>query len=75
MRSHAKYSVFEADPINAPDKKMFREILASFLDRYQFVLPDVLGTKQTAKPATLGGSISAAKAVPVALDKPTLTTP
>lgn len=48
VRSHAKYSVFEADPIHAADKKMFREILAAFLDRYQFVLPDILGT---AKPS------------------------
>ena len=46
VRSHAKYSVFEADPIHAADKKMFREILAAFLDRYQFVLPDILGNAQ-----------------------------
>jgi hypothetical protein len=46
VRSHAKYSVFEADPIHGADKKMFREILAAFLDRYQFVLPDILGNAQ-----------------------------
>lgn len=70
VRSHAKYSVFEAEPIHAADKKMFREILAAFLDRYQFVLPDVLAKKQTGKPAPVAGSISAAKAAPAALATP-----
>lgn len=66
VRSHAKYSVFEAEPIHAADKKMFREILSAFLDRYQFVLPDVLAKKQTGKPAPVAGPISAAKAAPAA---------
>lgn len=66
VRSHAKYSVFEAEPIHAADKKMFREILAAFLDRYQFVLPDVLAKKQTGKPAPIAGSNSVAKAAPAA---------
>lgn len=66
VRSHAKYSVFEAEPIHAVDKKMFREILVAFLDRYQFVLPDVLAKKQTGKPASVAGSISVAKAAPAA---------
>jgi wobble nucleotide-excising tRNase len=42
VRSHAKYSVFESVPIHDVDKKKFREILAAFLDRNQFVLPDVV---------------------------------
>jgi wobble nucleotide-excising tRNase len=42
VRSHAKYSVFEAEPIHSVDKKNFREILNAFLDRNHFVLPDVV---------------------------------
>ncbi|MFC5520130.1 AAA family ATPase [Polaromonas jejuensis] len=38
VRSHAKYSVFESDSITSSDKKMFREILNAFLDRYSFRL-------------------------------------
>lgn len=38
VRSHAKYSVFESESISATDKKMFREILNAFLDRYAFRL-------------------------------------
>lgn len=59
VRSHAKYSVFEAEPIHAAEKKMFREIVNAFLDRYEFVLPDVLGTAQRGK------SSAAAAAAPV----------
>lgn len=39
VRSHAKYSVFESESITSVDKKMFREILNVFLDRYSFRLP------------------------------------
>lgn len=70
VRSHAKYSVFEAHPIPAADKKVFREILAAFLDRYQFVLPNILGSAKsstalpsaavlTAKPATYAAKTTA----------------
>jgi len=38
VRSHAKYSVFESDSITSSDKKIFREILNAFLDRYSFRL-------------------------------------
>ncbi|MBT9503333.1 MAG: AAA family ATPase [Burkholderiaceae bacterium] len=38
VRSHAKYSVFESESITSTDKKMFREILNVFLDRYSFRL-------------------------------------
>lgn len=38
VRSHAKYSVFESESITATDKKMFREILDAFLERYAFRL-------------------------------------
>lgn len=67
VRSHAKYSVFEAAPIHAADKKMFREILAAFLGRYSFVLPDILGNIQpsnaspTAAVASVKAAVKAAK--------------
>ena len=51
VRSHAKYSVFEANPLHENEKKMFREILDAFLDSYQFVLPDILGNAQNPKPS------------------------
>jgi hypothetical protein len=50
VRSHAKYSVFEAKPLHEKEKKMFREILGAFLDRYQFALPDILGNAKTPNP-------------------------
>lgn len=42
VRSHAKYSVFESEPITSTDKRMFREILNVFLERYSF-RPTVAG--------------------------------
>ncbi|MGQ8879618.1 AAA family ATPase [Delftia sp. NA_296.1] len=41
VRSHAKYSVFESELLTTNDKKMFREILKVFLDRYSFRLEAV----------------------------------
>jgi hypothetical protein len=62
VRSHAKYSVFEAAPIHAADKMMFREILGAFLDRYEFVLPNVLGNPRPAK-VQPAAPVAAVKAV------------
>ena len=45
VRSHAKYSVFESESITAADKKMFREILDVFLNRYAFRLAAVAGAQ------------------------------
>ncbi|MBU1238970.1 AAA family ATPase [Myxococcota bacterium] len=75
VRSHSKYSVFEAEPIHGTDKKMFREILAAFLERYQFVLPEILAKKQTGKPSPVAGPCSAAKAAPTAPATPKGKTP
>lgn len=36
VRSHAKYSVFESEPLHSSEKKMFREILIAFIQRYPF---------------------------------------
>lgn len=74
VRSHAKYSVFEAEPIHAAEKKMFREILAAFLARNQFVLPDVFAKKQTGKHAPGARPILAAKAASAAPATPTAKT-
>ncbi len=78
VRSHAKYSVFEADPIHAADKEMFREILNSFLDRYEFVLPDVLGNARRAKfppAAPVASAKAAAKPAKKTAPKPPPTAP
>jgi wobble nucleotide-excising tRNase len=64
VRSHAKYSVFEAETIHAADKKMFREILAEFLNRYQFVLPDLV-TKKEPDMTTPGSAATAGAGAPV----------
>lgn len=36
IRSHAKYSVFEPEPLPSAEKAIFREILDVFLNRYPF---------------------------------------
>lgn len=52
VRSHAKYSVFDSESITSTDKKMFREILNVFLDRYSFRLTVTgLSTAPAANPA------------------------
>lgn len=65
VRSHAKYSLFEADPIDTVEKKTFREVLKAFLDRYKFVLPDILGSTQSsnASPAVAVAVAKAARKV------------
>jgi hypothetical protein len=78
VRSHAKYSVFEADPIHDADKKMFREILNAFLDRYEFVLPDVLGNTRSSKVEGAAASAplkAAAKAAKKTAPKASATAP
>jgi len=39
IRSHAKYSVFDPAPLPATEKKLFREALKAFGDRYPFDPP------------------------------------
>ncbi len=69
VRSHAKYSVFEAEPMHGTDKKMFHDILSTFLDRYQFALPDILGNAQSPKPLP-AAAVPPVKAKAKALQKP-----
>ncbi len=78
VRSHAKFSVFEAVPIQDADKKMFREILNAFLDRYEFALPDVLGNNRSSKVAAAAASApvkAAAKAAKKTAPKAPATVP
>lgn len=57
VRSHAKYSVFESESITAADKKMFREILDAFLQRYAFLLASTgASSARVSQPATAGNS-------------------
>ncbi len=54
VRSHARYSVFESESITATDKKMFREILGAFLERYAFRLaPAGVATTRTVTPSSV----------------------
>lgn len=68
VRSHAKYSVFEAKPLHEKEKKMFREILGAFLERYQFALPDILGSTRSPKPLP-AATVPPVKAKPKAVKK------
>ena len=53
VRSHAKYSVFESDSITSAEKKMFREILNVFLERYSFRLAAAgLSAARSSSPAS-----------------------
>ena len=43
--SHGKYSVYEPTEMVDDSKKLFKEILSTFLNRYQFELPDILSNQ------------------------------
>lgn len=42
LLSHGKYSVYEPVEMSEDNKNLFKNILASFLEKYQFVLPELL---------------------------------
>jgi hypothetical protein len=42
LLSHGKYSVYEPVQMSDDNKKLFNNILQSFLDKYQFELPKLL---------------------------------
>lgn len=50
LLSHGKYAIHEPTPMGEDNKALFREILDDFITRFQFELPDILGTTTT--PAT-----------------------
>lgn len=39
VRSHAKYSVFDPEPLSSEEKKVFREALEAFVNKYPFDVP------------------------------------
>ena len=47
VRSHAKYSVFEPEPLHSTEKKMFCEVLRAFIDRYPFDLTQIGNARNT----------------------------
>ncbi len=47
LLSHGGYSVYEPREMMADNKVLFNEILAGFLQRYQFQLPEILANKTT----------------------------
>lgn len=54
VRSHAKYSVFDPAPLPASEKKLFRDALKAFGDRYPFdpaPTPDAAAETATPAPA------------------------
>ncbi|MDI3321979.1 AAA family ATPase [Pinibacter soli] len=42
LLSHGKYSVYEPVEMGEDNKKLFKDILQAFLDKYQFYLPELL---------------------------------
>lgn len=55
LLSHGKYSVYEPREMVEDNKKLFRKILAGFLDRYGFALPEL--EKPLSAPPTLTKSL------------------
>jgi hypothetical protein len=47
LLSHGKYSVYEPREMVDDTKELFRRILAAFLDRYRFSLPELFAAKTT----------------------------
>ncbi|RYG00771.1 MAG: anticodon nuclease, partial [Chitinophagaceae bacterium] len=45
LLSHGKYSVYEPTEMGKDNKKLFKDILQAFLDKYQFDLPEILNAE------------------------------
>jgi hypothetical protein len=41
LLSHGKYDIYQPSTMVDDNKRLFRQLLAGFLERYQFALPDV----------------------------------
>ena len=41
LLSHGKYDIYQPTEMVDDNKQLFRQILAAFLDRYKFALPDI----------------------------------
>ena len=51
LLSHGKYAIYQPMEMVDDTKKLFREILSAFLNKYQFALPDILEKAPVAKSA------------------------
>ncbi|HNH46482.1 MAG TPA: AAA family ATPase, partial [Myxococcota bacterium] len=47
IMSHGKYSIYAPQVMVDDNKVLFREILSTFLQRYRFALPEILGSAPT----------------------------
>jgi hypothetical protein len=47
LLSHGKYSIFAPSPMTDDTKDLFKKILAGFLDKYKFNLPEIFAEEQT----------------------------
>ncbi|WP_018675931.1 AAA family ATPase [Riemerella columbina] len=43
LLSHGKYSIYSPQEMNQDNKELFKKILKTFLDKYEFQIPDILG--------------------------------
>ena len=42
LLSHGKYSIYEPKEMGVDNKRLFKDILQAFLDKYRFYLPEIL---------------------------------
>lgn len=63
LLSHGKYSLFEPVEMGSDNKKLFRDILNAFMQKYQFNLPELISTTPSPAP-TFSASVSAEAATP-----------
>ncbi len=46
LMSHGKYSIYDPRQMGEDNKELFRDLLAKFLERYEFALPDILKAEE-----------------------------
>ena len=49
LLSHGKYSIYEPREMVGDNKDLFKNIFNAFLDRYSFVLPEIINHKEQAQ--------------------------
>lgn len=47
LLSHGSYSIYEPTPMGEDNQNLFRQILNSFIDKFQFDLPEILNETRT----------------------------
>ncbi|MBX3496639.1 MAG: AAA family ATPase [Parvibaculum sp.] len=53
LLSHGAYAIYQPTEMVDDTKKLFREILGAFLNKYQFALPDILEKTQAVAPTPI----------------------